>query len=129
MSWSKTIMMPINWYFDQNMDFLEVVRDQEQRGITALFLGKTENVQWIWAGNYLKIDYKDNAGKHMDTHPHVANVIKRLAESNLTAKHQREILQGCEHYAALEYLECVQQNEKINQLITGDIGSDEYFGF
>lgn len=111
------------------MDFLEVIRDQEQLGITALFLGQTENVQWIWGGNYLKIDYKDNAGEHMDTHPHVATVIKRLAESNLTAKHQREILQGCEHHAALAYLECVRQNEQIIQLISSNVCSDEYFGF
>lgn len=111
------------------MDLLEIVRDQEQRGITALFLGQTDAAQWILGGNYLKIDYKDNAGKCMDTHPHVVTVIKRLAESNLTTKNQCEILQGCEHNVALEYLECVKQNELINQLIADGVGADEYFGF
>lgn len=112
-----------------HIDLLKVVREYEQRGIDALFDGQTQGEQWIWGGNYLKIDYRDSIGKIMDVHPHVETLIKRLVQSNLTVKRQKDILYGCEHHAALRYLECIEQNVQIDQIITDGVAIDEYLRF
>ena len=112
-----------------DIDLLKVVKEYEQRGIDALFQGQANKAQWIWGGNYLRIDYRDGVGKIMDTHPHVEMLIKRLIQSNLTVKQQKDILHGCEHPVALKYLECIQQNAQIDQIITDGVVIDEYLRF
>ncbi|MGY6278336.1 hypothetical protein [Methylomonas sp. MgM2] len=111
------------------MDLIEIVRDQEQRGIDALFCGEIEGVQWILGGNYLRIEYRASGGKVLDSHPHVNTLIKRLAQSNLCLKRQQDILHGCEHYAVLKYLECILQNAQISQIITDSVVNEEHLGF
>ena len=107
------------------MDLLEYVIQQEQRGVNTLFKGNAENTQWIGNGNYLRIDYKDDDGKIIDTHPHVETVIKMLARSSLAVSHQQEILRDCAHESAVKYLKCMEHNDPLEKVIdTRDVKNE-----
>lgn len=108
---------------------LEIVKLLEQESIDALFVGTAEKAQWLNRGNYLKIDFRDKAGKSIDAHPHIETLIKRLAGSNIPVKRQQEILKDCEDHAAIEYLKSLQQKNLLDGQIEANQLNDEHFGF
>lgn len=111
------------------MDLLQYVFDQEQRGIDAFLAGQAESAKWVLGGNYLRIDFKNQSGQIVDTHPHIQTLIKRLAQSGLSISLQQEILNGCQHDAALKYLECLQQNDRLENLVGMGLANDSPFSF
>lgn len=111
------------------MDLWAYVINTEQESIDTLIAGTYERKEWLGKGSFLKIVFKNRAGKSIDAHPRIESVLKKLAGSSLTPEQQQEILNGCEHCIADEYLKNLHQSKTLEKLIMEDQVTDEYCSF